>query len=196
MSKKARISSADVDSLLKALLVLTRTADHVLGERAIARGGGGVLSPSKVLILRFLQFQGPQTLSAVAHMLGVTKPAVTQIVDVMERETLLTRSKGGRDRREVALRPTPRGRRVVHAIEQVQRELVRTAIRESPLRESKRCTTLFNETASALAQAGAVLESFCAQCGAHRDGRCVLDGGESCCLFLKYARVKRGARRA
>lgn len=195
MPNKTRVSATDVDTFLKALHVLARTADHVLGERTIARSGGGGLSASKILLLRFLHYQGPQTLSVVAYMLGVTKPAVTQLVDTMEVDKLLVRSATRRDRREVELRLAPRGRKIIRAVEQVQREVVRTAIRGG-LTNPRRCAAVMNEAASALARAGNVLESFCAQCGAHRDGHCVLDGDNTSCLFLQYARGKRGTRRS
>jgi DNA-binding MarR family transcriptional regulator len=111
MAKTKKLSTRDADRLLKTLLVLSRTVDHILETRAVDQAANEPLSPSKVQVLRLLGEQGTQTASQVARFLGVSKPAVTQIIDSMVDGTLVTRSTAAHDRREVGLKLSARGRR-------------------------------------------------------------------------------------
>ena len=102
-----------IDGLLKAMLVFSRTVDHSLETNSVKRAVGVALSSSKVQILRLLGHRGGQTASQLARYLGVSKPAVSQIVDSMVRAKLVTRKPATADRREVHLHLTKKGRDMV-----------------------------------------------------------------------------------
>ena len=175
----------NVDQMLKAVLVLARTVNHVLDTRAVHSAVNGALSPSKVQILRLLGQRGGQTSTGVAHFLGVTKPAVTQLIDSMIRDKLVTRKTGKLDRRAVNLQLTAKGRAGFQAIRRAQRHYVRNALRNVRSRDVYRWVATINGISSALVQSDRVFEQFCAQCGAHGDDTCVLVGGDATCLFLQ-----------
>ena len=186
MAARKRATPQTVEGLLKALLVLSRTVDHVLETRAVETAARQPLSPSKVQILRLLGNRGGQMPSQVARFLGVTKSAVTQIIDSMVRDKLVTRRTAKEDRREVNLQLTKKGRDLYLAVRRAQRHYVRNAIRGTAAKSTAQWIESLNGASSALAQADEAYQSFCAQCGAHEDNRCVLAGGDAECLFNQY----------
>lgn len=184
-----------VDELLKAMLILSRAVDYVIETRAVKEAAKEHLSSSKVQILRLLGLRGGQTCVGVARILGVTKPAVSQIIDSMVRAKLVVRQTSVSDRREVNLRLSKKGRDLFHAIRRQQRHYVRLVLRQlqdtrsakggARNRVDQRAAAL-DEISSALAQADQAFKDFCLQCGAHGDGTCVLVDGRARCLFMQY----------
>ena len=208
MAKKASVSDTTVDGLLKAMLIFSRTVDEVVETRTVAEAVNKPLSASKVQILRLLAQRGYQTSTQVARFLGVSKPAVSQIVDAMVRSKMVSRRGAKEDRREVILELTRGGKDQFRAIQRAQRHALRNMIRNSKTRATKAWTDMLNEMAATLADAAKLYEEFCLQCGAHENGSCVLVGGEKECLFLRgeekrsekvarrqTATTKRGRRR-
>ncbi len=187
---KTALAGKNVDQVLKAILVFARTVEYVLETRAVASAASGGLSASKVQILRLLGQRGGQTSTRVARFLGVTKPAVTQLIDSMIRDKLVTRKTGKLDRREVNLQLTPKGRAGFQAIRRAQRHYVRNALRNVSGRDVDRWVATMNRISSALGRADKAFEQFCAQCGAHESNSCVLVGGDATCLFL-HPRLRR-----
>jgi DNA-binding MarR family transcriptional regulator len=184
-----------VDELLKSMLVLSRAVGYVIETRAVRAAAKHRLSASKVQVLRLLAFRGGQTCAKVARFLGVTKPAVTQIVDSMVRAKLVTRRTVPEDRREVNLQLSKKGLALFQTIRQEQRHYVRLAMRQAP--NIGKCIGVLNDMSAALAQADEAFESFCLQCGGHGDGACVLVGGGARCQFLAYQdKITRGSERA
>ena len=112
MAARRPMTQKNTDSLLKSLLVISRTIDHVLENRAI-EVSGQPLTPSKIQILRLLGQRGEQSSSQFARFLGVSKPAVTQIVTGMVDDGLLRRVDRPQDRRGFALKLTAKGKRTL-----------------------------------------------------------------------------------
>lgn len=186
MAKKTAPAVKKVDDILKAMLVFARTVDNVLEQRAVEHGVGEVLSASKVQILRLLGQRGAQTASQVSRYLGVSKPAVTQLIDVMVASRVVSRKTATEDRREIRLQLTKKGRESFQAIRRSQRHYVRNSLRNVSGARADAWIKSIHEVSESLARADDAFEHFCAQCGAHEDGTCVLVGGDATCLFLKY----------
>ncbi len=182
-----------VDDLLKVLFAQSRTVEHVLASSA-AKVGGRPLSATKQQILGLLLQRGHQRATQLALFLGVSKPAVTQIIDAMIQEQLVTRRRAGTDRREVELRLTPAGRGLIQRIRNRQRHYLRNALRGLPARRGAQWSAVLREVTQALARADEAFEHFCLQCGAHEDGTCVLDGGDHVCRFLQRSNRANAAR--
>jgi DNA-binding MarR family transcriptional regulator len=135
-----------------------------------------------------------QTSTQIARFLGVSKPAVSQIVDSMVRSRLVMRRPATADRREVYLRLTKKGRDMFQAVRRGQRHCVRNTVRGTARAEIKRWIDGLNAMSSAVGNADDAFKHFCAQCGAHADETCVLVGGRSKCLFTHYTE-KAGERK-
>lgn len=197
MAAKKQPSVKAVDGLLKALMVLSRTVERVLETDAVTTGVKVSLSATKVQLLRLLGQRGAQTSTQVSRFLGVSKPAVTQIIDSMLRAKLVTRRTGKTDRREVSLELAKKGRAIFHDVRQSQRHYVRSALRSSSSGTAAGWAEVLRKVTEALACCDNVVEPFCAQCGAHDDGTCVLIGGDVQCPFLEHSvgKTSRASRR-
>lgn len=184
MAQSKKLSTQDADRLLKSLLILSRTVDHILETRAVDQAVNEPLSPSKVQVLRLLGEKGTQTASQVARFLGVSKPAVTQIIDSMVHGKLVTRSTAKHDRREVGLKLSAHGKRQYQAVQQRQRQILRNATKKASAGSVEGWVGTLWDVAQSLTQADRNFRHFCMQCGAYADGTCVLVGGDAKCLFL------------
>ena len=199
MATRTSIGVSEIDELIKAVLVLTRTVDQVVAARAVESALDEPLSASKVEVLRLLHYRGEQTLGRIARYLGVSKPAVTQIVDSMVREKLINRTTAKADRRASHIKLTPKGKTMFRAIRSQQRHLIRNALRHSSVGKAGKWLKTLRDVTVSLAQADRAFNRYCLQCGAHADGSCVLVGGDAQCLFLEHISTsgnKRGMARA
>jgi len=77
------------------------------------------LSLPQYTILYSISLKGPMTMTEASLMLGVSKPAVTHLVDQLEKRSMITRCSSEEDRRVNRLEILPAG---VAAIEKVQRK--------------------------------------------------------------------------
>ena len=186
MAKKAASSTSSVDQMAKAMLVIARTVDYVLESRAVGVATDKPLSTSKVQVLRLLAQRAGQTSSQVARYLGVSKPAVSQIIDAMVRSKLVTRKTSKNDRREVNLGLTDKGKNINKDVRQQQRHYIRIAMRNLNGTAANRWINTLGDVAVALAKADEAFQDHCMQCGGHEDGTCVLLDGDEKCHFLAY----------
>jgi DNA-binding MarR family transcriptional regulator len=91
---------------------LNTTAIHVLRRARVVDAETG-LSPERLSLLSVLVYGGPATMSRLARAEGVSAPAITRIVTALEDDGMVTRRQSRRDRRQVEVRATARGRRVM-----------------------------------------------------------------------------------
>ncbi len=91
---------------------LNTTAIHAL-RRARSVDAETGLSPERLSLLSVLVFGGPATMSALAAAEGVSPPAITRIVTGLEADGLVRRLAVPADRRQVRVRATPRGTRLL-----------------------------------------------------------------------------------
>ena len=199
MASKASYPAETIDNLLKAMLVLGRAIDRVLETQAVDSATTLRLSASKVQVLRLLAQRSGQTSSQIARFLGVSKPAVSQIVDSMVRARLVARKTAKADRREVNLRLTDKGKSLFKTIRKEQRHYVQAALREAGGVDARQWGKTMIAATQALTMADKEFQEYCLQCGAHSDGTCVLVGGDAECLYLGYesrSAGKRSARRS
>ena len=185
-----------IDGFIKAVSVLARSADHVLETRSVK--GAVKESPFRVQSSDYATSQsqrGSQTSTQIARYLGVTKPAVSQIVDAMVNRKLIARKPAKHDRREIGLVLTESGKRMMTAVRKHQRQTVRVALRGTGANTIKQWIKTSELIAATVASADKAYEEFCAQCGAHENGTCIIPGGKSNCVFLDHE-AKLLARRA
>lgn len=73
------------------------------------------LSPARLSALSVLVFAGPRTVGDLAQAEQVRSPTMSGLVAELEKEGLVERQRSPEDGRAVVVKPTPRGRRVLHA---------------------------------------------------------------------------------
>lgn len=98
-------------SVLKAIRRILRAAEQGTRRLAVATG----LTPSQLLVLKEIERVAETTPGAIAAILQFSQPTVTNIVDRLEGEDLVSRRRDDRDRRQVLLQITAHGRTKLEA---------------------------------------------------------------------------------
>jgi predicted transcriptional regulator len=132
----------------------------------------------------------------VARFLGVTKPAVSQIIESMVRQKYVVRQTSKTDRREHKLTLTAAGRKAMVAIRKEQRHYIRSLLRDANRTGPGKLINIMQSMAKGLAQADKDFQKFCMQCESHGVGSCLLVGGSGPCDYLAGQRSRPAPQRA
>lgn len=112
-------SPAD-DAVLEAVLGASR-ALVAIAARSLADAGEEVtLTQYRSLVV--LASRGPQSLGALAELLGVTPPTVSRMCDRLVRKQLILRRADPKDRRQIRVALSARGNRLVEEVTHRRRE--------------------------------------------------------------------------
>jgi DNA-binding MarR family transcriptional regulator len=108
------------DGVLEAVLGASR-ALVAIAARSLADAGEEVtLTQYRSLVV--LASRGPQSLGALAELLGVTPPTVSRMCDRLVRKQLILRRADPSDRRQIRVALSARGRRLVKEVTRRRRE--------------------------------------------------------------------------
>jgi DNA-binding MarR family transcriptional regulator len=124
-------SSAEqvVDAVLRASRVLLSVA-----ARSLAAIDHDVTLPQyRALVV--LASRGPQRPTALAEALGVHPSTITRLCDRLVAKRLVQRAAAEHNRREVSIRLTPKGRRLVDAVTARRRAEIAGIVARVPTRE-------------------------------------------------------------
>ncbi len=99
------------NAALRAIRRVLRAADQ--GGRRLASATG--LTPSQILVLQEIERRGETTPSIVAGALQFGQATVTNIVDKLVAENLVTRRRSEQDKRQMLLAATPGGLELLSA---------------------------------------------------------------------------------
>lgn len=116
-SQSSRAANA-LHSLSIHVLRRARTADKETG-----------LSPERLSLLSVLAFAGPRSVSALAEIEGVSRPAISRIVGSLEAQGLVDRTRDPDDGRGVVVRGTAKGRKLVERGRRRRVELIDKELR-------------------------------------------------------------------
>jgi DNA-binding MarR family transcriptional regulator len=97
------------DEILAAIRRIVRAVD--LRSRALIQGHR--ISGPQLVLLREIARLGPVPVSALARAVSLSQPAVTGMLNRLERSELICRERGARDRRQVLCTITTRGAAVL-----------------------------------------------------------------------------------
>jgi DNA-binding MarR family transcriptional regulator len=100
------------DELHKTANLLHSAALRLLRQVRTVDVGMDLDGP-RASLLSVLVFGGPQPVTRLAKLEQVSPPAVTKLVDALEKAGLATRSRDPADRRVVLVAATPAGRRLL-----------------------------------------------------------------------------------
>jgi DNA-binding MarR family transcriptional regulator len=108
------------DAVLEAVLGASR-ALVAIAARSLADAGEEVtLTQYRSLVV--LASRGPQSLGALAELLGVTPPTVSRMCDRLVRKQLILRQADPSDRRQIRVALSARGQRLVEEVTRRRRE--------------------------------------------------------------------------
>jgi len=77
------------------------------------------LSLQQYSLLNILNMHGPTAMTEISEMLSITKPAVTNLADQMEKDDLIVRKPHPGDRRSYLLEIRPQGSKQVERIQDI-----------------------------------------------------------------------------
>jgi DNA-binding MarR family transcriptional regulator len=97
------------DKTLIALRRILRTTE--MNARMLARETG--LTTAQLLVLKAIAETGESTPKAVAGETGVSQATITALIDKLEKKDLIGRQRSDRDRRQVRVRITEAGRKLL-----------------------------------------------------------------------------------
>ena len=100
---------------LSALINLVRSAESVMG-RLKGQFAGLAITQSQFSALDALIHLGPLSQRELGEKLFKTSGNITMVVDNLERAGLVRRGRDARDRRRVAVRLTPKGKRTIQGL--------------------------------------------------------------------------------
>jgi MarR family transcriptional regulator, organic hydroperoxide resistance regulator len=114
----------EIDSILEAILYLYTESRRVTKE--LARQVD--LTGPQLTVLKMLEGLGDLSLSELSERIRAQNSTVTGIIDRMEREALVTRTRSTEDRRVVKIRLTDKGSKIARAIAVEPIEIFRGAL--------------------------------------------------------------------
>ena len=92
----------------------------------------GITIP-KFFLMKFLYYHGKRKTSEISELLGISLPAVSEILNSMENENLIIRTHDENDRRVVAIELSQEGRALVNSLEKHNQSLIEEALNSMPV---------------------------------------------------------------
>jgi DNA-binding MarR family transcriptional regulator len=129
---------------------------HRLVDQAMSSAG---LSLARAKVLMWLVDRGPMNQAALAGLLGFAPRSVTETVDILERDGLVTRTEDERDRRARIVSLTPAGREAYAVAQVVRQKSMDEIFGTLPARDRAALATLLTTIRTNLASG----ESSCAR---------------------------------
>ncbi|MFS0723078.1 MarR family transcriptional regulator [Paenibacillus sp. 1P07SE] len=111
-------------------------------------GSAGTLSPSEIHTIDAIGIQAPILMSDLAARLGVTKGAITQLIQRLETKGLVSRTPHPEDARSTLLSLTPLGKEAYTAHEAVHHQFydrLRTQLSEQEIRAFEKSLAILND---------------------------------------------------
>ena len=92
----------------------------------------GITIP-KFFLMKFLYYHGRRKTSEISELLGISLPAVSEILNSMENENLIIRTHDENDRRIVAIELSQEGKALVNSLEKHNQGLIEEALNSMPV---------------------------------------------------------------
>ena len=150
----------DVDELVTALLTASRVLVGV-SARSLAEVEDTV-TVTQFRVLVVLRGHGETRLNLLAERLGVGPSTALRTVDRLIASDLVTRRENVRDRREVVIELTARGRRVVDRVTERRRAAIREVVEQMPRHEVHDLVNALTTFATAADEPAAELDAAAA----------------------------------
>lgn len=150
----------DVDELVTALLTASRVLVGV-SARSLAEVEDTV-TVTQFRVLVVLRGHGETRLNLLAERLGVGPSTALRTVDRLIASDLVSRRENVRDRREVVIELTARGRRVVDRVTERRRAAIREVVEQMPRHEVHDLVNALTTFATAADEPAAELDAAAA----------------------------------
>lgn len=105
----------------------------------------GLTQPQYALLLELVYASGPMPMTAVSQKLFITKPAVTNLADRLEKRGFLKRMAHPEDRRISLLEIQPKGRKIAESVRQRFLDIMLDTIKGFSAQERKAVEKFYSE---------------------------------------------------
>lgn len=149
MDMALRVAPATIRRLFVGRLLLTRVTEALedAHDRALAPLG---LTTGQGILLLSCELGEARTPAELARIYGLEASSITRMIERLERKGLLTRAHSRADRRQVLLKVTPRGRRLLRKGLPVAAAVARRAWRDVTAQERKALRRILSKVLSSL----------------------------------------------
>lgn len=129
-SRHGAEGAVEIDDVIEAAVTASRALVG-LAARSLADSHEDVTLPQYRMLV-VLRTRGPQQASALASALGVAAPTATRMCDRLTKKGLISRRTNRRDRRQVTLRLTERGERLLDDVTEHRRAQIASLLTTLP----------------------------------------------------------------
>ncbi len=154
------VDGSEVDELVTALLTASRVLVGV-SARSLAEVEEAV-TVTQFRVLVVLRGHGETRLNRLADRLAVTPSTALRTVDRLIAAELVTRRENARDRREVVIELTARGRQTVDRVTERRRGAIREIVEQMPHQQASRLVEALSTFAAAADEPAAALDAAAA----------------------------------
>ena len=133
----------DVDAIVETIVYLYTESRRLTKTMA---GRYGLTGP-QLTVVKMLQAMGEMSLSQLSERIHAQNSTVTGIIDRMQREGLVLRSRSSRDRRVIRIQLTPKGRQLAADIPLQPTEILREALGSLSAQESQALVAILRKLA-------------------------------------------------
>lgn len=124
---------ADVDPILEAIIYLYTESRRITKEYARRAN----LTGPQLTVIKMLEGIGDLSLSELSEKIRAQNSTVTGIIDRMEREELVVRTRSTEDRRVVHIKLTEKGKKLAKEIDVEPMEIFRSALESLTATETR-----------------------------------------------------------
>lgn len=168
--------------LIRYSHIFSSAVREVLELALLREAGAESLTPRQMHLLEFIAM-APHHLDEVAKFLGVTPPAATKAVDVLESRALVSRKGHDTDRRVTMLVCSDAGRQLVARYRSLEEKKLDEILREFSDDETDKLEDLLERYALALIKSVPNSNAICLRCSGHYDPGCPLQFNDPGCAF-------------
>ncbi|WP_017574567.1 MarR family transcriptional regulator [Nocardiopsis kunsanensis] len=109
----AELHNRELEEFQRAWTELINAAIHAQTRSGHSHRGGEELTLTQALLMEAVRGMDAPNVGAVAHVVGVSSPSATRMIQQLERRGLLSRRRSERDERSTVVTVTEDGERVL-----------------------------------------------------------------------------------
>ncbi len=128
-SKQDNLNEVKISEFTKSLRTLLQEIMFLQMGYLRSRG----ITIPKFFLMKFLYYHGNRKTSEISELMGISLPAVSEILNSMESENLILRTHDESDRRVVVVELSGEGKTLVSSLEIHNQKLIEEALESMPV---------------------------------------------------------------
>lgn len=142
-----------------------------------------MLTKSQFQLLNIISMSGGRTVSELADLLGISKPAISKTVDRLVHHLLVTRTEDSQDRRTIHLTPTAVGEGIIKNYQQRRNQRLEDLESHFSLKEMAQFEQLIDTYIHRCVVLDEEMELICVQCNSQYEDQCQFKAKSGQCRY-------------